>query len=155
MVRSKAFSPTHGGTRTLKHFPHHWHILRVIHRLPVDSFHKEPVMRSFGVFFDINVHKPLKRHSSDPWIHTRWPSDDVILMQIMCTIGRSATHRFHSYPRVRHLTEITLNGTLVNRNMFLPGFCLVAYCLQVHPYGSIVTKSASSGRGKYSAAWFI
>ena len=36
-----------------KHFPRYWSFVRGIHRSPVNSLHKRPVMRSFDVYFDL------------------------------------------------------------------------------------------------------
>ena len=42
------------GTMTSwRHFPRHWPFMRGIQRSPVDSLHKGPVMRSFGVHITI------------------------------------------------------------------------------------------------------
>ena len=39
---------------TMKHFPHSWPFVRGIHRFPI---YKEPVIRSFGVFFVVSLNK--------------------------------------------------------------------------------------------------
>ena len=53
-----------------KHFPRYWSFVRGIHRSPVNSPHKRPVMRSFHVFFDLRLNKPLSKQSWGWWFET-------------------------------------------------------------------------------------
>ena len=50
-----------------KHFPRYWPFVRGIHRWPVNSPHKGPVMRSFDVFFDLRLNKRLSKWSRGWW----------------------------------------------------------------------------------------
>ena len=67
------------GVMTWRRFPHYWPFVRGIHRSPVDSSYKRPVMRrafpchtqtimrSFDVFFDVSLTKPLNKPPSSRW----------------------------------------------------------------------------------------
>ena len=59
-------------------FPHHRPFVRGIHRWPMDSPHKGPVMLSFRVLFVVGLHTTLK-HSSGRWLETLWESCDIII----------------------------------------------------------------------------
>ena len=59
-----------------KHFPRYWPFVRGIHRSPVNSPHKRPVVRNFDVFSDLRLNKRLSRQS---WGHLA--HYDVIVMQ--------------------------------------------------------------------------
>ena len=47
-----------------KHFPCYWPFMRGIHRWPVNSPHKWPVMRRFDVFFDLRLNKRLSYYGT-------------------------------------------------------------------------------------------
>ena len=48
---------------TWKSFPYYWPFVRGIHRSPVDSPHKEQVVQSFDVSFDVSQNKLLNKKS--------------------------------------------------------------------------------------------
>ena len=50
------------------HFPRYWPFMRGIHRSPVNSPHTQrPVTRSFDVFFDLRLNKPLSKQWWGRW----------------------------------------------------------------------------------------
>ena len=53
------FYPSHHNVMAWRRFPHYWSFVRGIHRWPVDSPHKGPVMWSFDSF----VVRPIKLSS--------------------------------------------------------------------------------------------
>ena len=53
----------HFHVTTWKCCPHYWSFVRGIRRWPVVSLHKGPVMRSFGVFFDVRLDKLVENSS--------------------------------------------------------------------------------------------
>ena len=55
---------------SLWRFPYYGPFVRGIHRSPVDSPHKGPVMRSFDVFFDVRLNKRLSKQSRVWWFGT-------------------------------------------------------------------------------------
>ena len=63
-----------------KHFKHYWPFVRGIHRSPVDSLHKGPVIRHFDVSFDVSLCKLLNKQSRDRYIKMSWRSFDVTVM---------------------------------------------------------------------------
>ena len=73
----------HYDVMTWKRFLHYWPFVRGIHRWPVDSHHKGPVMRSFGVSFNVSLNKLLNKQSRGRWIEKSWLSFDVT---VMCSI---------------------------------------------------------------------
>ena len=64
-----------------------------IHRSPVDSFHKGPVMRTFNVC-DVSPNKLLNKHSSDRLSETPWRSYDFIVWHLY-RIVRSRGNMLH------------------------------------------------------------
>ena len=50
-----------------KHFRRYWAFVRGIHRSPMNSPHRRPVTRSFGVFFDLRLNKQLSKQSRCWW----------------------------------------------------------------------------------------
>ena len=54
------FVNSHDGVMKWKHFPRYWPVGE-IHRSPVNSSHKDPVTRSFYVFFDLHPNKRLSK----------------------------------------------------------------------------------------------
>ena len=61
---------THEEVIKWRHFPRYWPFVRGIHRGPVNSPHKWPVTRSFGVFFDLRLNKRLNKQSWGWWFET-------------------------------------------------------------------------------------
>ena len=55
-----------------KHFPRYWPFVRGIHRYPVPGEFptQRPVTRSFDVFFDLRLYKPLHKQSWGWWFET-------------------------------------------------------------------------------------
>ena len=53
-----------------KHIPCCWPFVKGIRRSPLDSPHKGPVTRSFGVFFDLRLNKLLSKQSRRRWFGT-------------------------------------------------------------------------------------
>ena len=58
---------------TLKHYPHCWSFVRGIHRSPVDSPHKGPLMLMFNIFFVPSI-TDEHTQSSFRWLETPWLS---------------------------------------------------------------------------------
>ena len=58
---------THDDVIKWKHFPCYWPFVRGNHRSPVNSL---PVTRSFNVFFDLRLNKPLSKQSRGWWLET-------------------------------------------------------------------------------------
>ena len=61
---------THDDVIKWKHLPRYWPFVRGIHRSPVNSPHKGPVTRSFGVFFDLHPNKRLSKQWWGWWFET-------------------------------------------------------------------------------------
>ena len=53
-----------------KHYPRYWPFVQGIQRSSVNSQHKRPVTRSFGVFFDLRLNKRLSKQLWDWWFET-------------------------------------------------------------------------------------
>ena len=68
--KSSLSTNTHDDVIKWKHFPRHWSFVRGIHRSPVNSPHKGPVTRSFDVFVDLCLNKPLGKPSRRRWFET-------------------------------------------------------------------------------------
>ena len=62
---------------SMRRFPHYWPLAREIHPSPMDSPHKEPVMRTFDVSFDISMNNLLNEESSCLWFDTPWHPRDA------------------------------------------------------------------------------
>ena len=58
-----------------KHFPRYWPFVRGIHRAPVPQ--QRPMMRGFGVFFDLRLKKRLSKHSSRQWFFSFYLQDQI------------------------------------------------------------------------------
>ena len=54
----------------MKRFPRHWPFVRGIHRSPVNFPAQRPVIRSFGVFFDLRPNEQLSKQSWGWWFET-------------------------------------------------------------------------------------
>ena len=67
---------------TWNRFPHYLSFMMGIHRSPVDSPHKRPVMQSFDVFFVVRLNKLLNQHSRYRCFETTWRSCDCNIMGI-------------------------------------------------------------------------
>ena len=62
----------HDDVMKWKQFPHYWRYVRGIYRSPVDSLQKGPLMRNFGITFDVSPHKLLNKQSRGKWIKSPW-----------------------------------------------------------------------------------
>ena len=51
---------------------------RAIHRSPVDSPHKRPIVWSFDAFFDVHLNKQLNKQWSCRWFETLWHYNDFM-----------------------------------------------------------------------------
>ena len=52
----------------------------------VDSPHKEPVLRTFGVVFHVGPHKLLSKHSICRWFEAPWrPCGMTVMMNRLCS----------------------------------------------------------------------
>ena len=60
---------------TWKHFPRYCPYMRGIHRWTVDYIHENPAIRSFGIFFEVNLNK----QSIYRWYGTPWHTCDIRL----------------------------------------------------------------------------
>ena len=60
-LADNAFRCMHDDAMIWKRVPHYWPFVREIHRWPVDSPHKGPVMRTFGVSIDVSLNKRCSR----------------------------------------------------------------------------------------------
>ena len=69
-VYMRHISVSHYDVFKWKRFPRYWPFARGIHRSPVDSHHKGPVTRSFGVSFDLHLNKRLSKQSRRQWDDT-------------------------------------------------------------------------------------
>ena len=71
-----------------KHLPRYWPFVRGIHRSPVNSPHKGPLTRSFGVFFDLRLNKWLSKQSWGLWFETLsrplWRHYDAFFLCLHC-----------------------------------------------------------------------
>ena len=65
---------------TLSHEKHYWPFARGIHRWPMNSFHKRPMVQSFYFFFDVSLSKLFSKLSSCGWYEMpRRPSDVIVV----------------------------------------------------------------------------
>ena len=69
----------HDGVTKWKLFSRYWPFVRRLHRSPVNSPHKGPVMRTL-MSLRCAPHKLLNKQSNDLWSETSWRSFDVIVM---------------------------------------------------------------------------
>ena len=63
-----------------KCFSHYWPFVKGIHRSPVDSPHKGPIMRGFGASFVVSVNMSVSKEFCCRF-KTHWHLCDVIVMQ--------------------------------------------------------------------------
>ena len=70
-----------------KRFLHYWPFVRRIHRSPVDSPHKEPVMLSFYVYFVARLNKLFCKQSNCGWFDVPWHQCDVTLKRHCLTLA--------------------------------------------------------------------
>ena len=66
-----------------KHFPCYWPFVRGIHRWPVDSVQKMPVMRSSDIFFDLRLSKRISKELRRWWfeipLRSLWRCDVAVI----------------------------------------------------------------------------
>ena len=110
-----------------KNFAYYWLFVRGIDRWPVDPHKKWPLMRSFDVFFDINLNKLWKKHSGCIWFETAWRSCDIVVMRWQSFSGG-----------ILMLPKITFNTTTVRLFRCVTiNWCLVTHiCLSCVSIGS-------------------
>ena len=71
---------------TWQWFLHTGPLVRGIHRPPVYTLHKAPVMPSLNAPFFVNLNKLTNKQSSSWWFHPSWHACDVIVMTILSSI---------------------------------------------------------------------
>ena len=65
---------------TLSHEKHYWPFARGIHRWPMNSSYKRPMVQSFYFFFDVSLSKLFSKLSSCGWYEMpRRPSDVIVV----------------------------------------------------------------------------
>ena len=75
-----------------KHVPHYWHFVRGIHRSPVDSPRKAPVMQIFDDFFVLSLNKLWNKQSNFRWFETQTRLCGVAIMSPRIVPMNQTTH---------------------------------------------------------------
>ena len=78
LVEFQLTSTLYDGMAWCKSFPYNWIFVRGIHRSPVDSPHKEPIMLWWFLVVSMNIR--LSKQSSCQWFEATWCTCDVIVM---------------------------------------------------------------------------